>query len=1227
MKISNKRLVGVLAGLATAVGLLGAVPVAPPAVAATGDLETGLIGWWKLDETSGTVAADSSGNDRDGAVAGAASWNAGDGFTFSGGANGSGNYIDLPDDLLAGVDNVTVAFDVLVEPGLSGNWFMYNLGNAASFPNGSGYLFTTNDSSGRFRATIAEGGFATEQSVSRPTRLPTGVWKHVTYSITGGTPGAPGHAELYEDGVLVASSTTITTKPSLLGTPDGSTTLNMLGRSAYPGDGSFKGRLRDFRLYSRALDADDSAALAADVVTPAVEADAAALSLGDTSAVVADLSLPARGASATTSIAWSSSNPAVVTDAGEVTRPAHGAEPATVTLTAAVTRGGETRTKDFAVTVLPEEIDDAGKVQEALAEVELVHPDDVRGNLTLPTEGLHDTTLAWASGSPDVVTATGEVTRPPYGSDAVDVILTVTASKGEAAASRDIVVRVRPLPEEADYEGYAFAYFAGESTDDGEKIYLGASRGDDPLDYDALNDGQPVLESEFGEKGLRDPFIIRSHEGDRFYLLATDLKAYPAVDFGQAQETGSKYMEIWESTDLVHWSNQRHVKVSSDLAGNTWAPEAFYDEEAGEYVVYWASALYNTAETAGRDINSSYQRMMYATTRDFVTFSEPQVWIDVKRGTGRGMIDATVVRDDDTFYRLVKDEAFMIPRQERSTDLRATVTGSLPTTGTTSGWQLVKEKVGYGQPNPWGSTFTGGEGPTVFRDNDDPDKWYMFIDQPSYHGGQGYLAFTTDDIASGDWTSVPSADLPSSPRHGTVIPVTQDELDTLREGLQPELLVSSVDDVSVTTRAGAVPALPARVAATFGDGSSGQVDVTWDAVDPASYAEPGTFTVTGTADLGSADRPVATVTVTDADDPAVTLTDAPDGANGWWRTSPATVTVDATDATGVARVETSVDGAAWATVDGGNAEVTVGADGSHEVRARAVDVTGNTSAVVSRTVRVDTVAPVSRAAYDAARLVTIRAADETSGVDAIEYRRDGGEWTSYEGPFPAGAQGASIEYRAADVAGLVESAHTLEVPPAVADPVRTTLVAVAEQEAVRYGAAVPVSVRVVAEQGVPTGSVRALVGGRQLASAMLVDGRARFVVDTELIGAVGDQRIVVRYDGDDRYRYDEDLVTLDLAPAHSSTRVWVSGPDRRGRGAVARVRVTTDPSGVAVEQARLVLERSGEVVERVTVTLSQDGAASWSLPRLSRGRWTLEASVAGSPVLLGSSDSAVLRVR
>ena len=32
--------------------------------------------------------------------------------------------------------------------------------------------------------------------------------------------------------------------------------------------------------------------------------------------------------------------------------------------------------------------------------------------------------------------------------------------------------------------------------------------------------------------------------------------------------------------------------VSPETAGNTWAPEAYYDDELGEYVVFWASKLY-----------------------------------------------------------------------------------------------------------------------------------------------------------------------------------------------------------------------------------------------------------------------------------------------------------------------------------------------------------------------------------------------------------------------------------------------------------------------------------------------------------------------------------------------------------------------------------------------------------------------------------------------------------
>ncbi|PKH40713.1 Glycosyl hydrolases family 43 [Nocardioides alpinus] len=1212
-----------IGALALAASMGGVVAGVGPASAVEGDLTSDLVGWWKLDETSGTVAADSSGNGRNGTVAGAATWNAGDGFTFSGGASSGGNAITLPDNLLSGLEDVTVDFDVWVDPSLtSGNWFIYNLGNAATYPNGTGYLFTTNDSNNRLRSTIAENGFATEQSASRAGRVPTGQWRHITYSIDGGTPAAPGTARVYEDGVLVATNANLTTHPGLMGEPDGTTTRNVLGRSAYAGDASFKGRLRDFRIYSRALTGAEAAASAADTSTAAAEADTAALSLGDTSAVVADLTLPATGTHGST-ITWATSAASVVTATGDVTRPAYGAAAGTATLTATITRGAVARTKDFAVTVLPEEQSDEGKAQAAVAAVELVHPDDVRGNLTLPATGTSQTTFAWSSSNPAVVSSSGVVTRPAHGSAPVDVVLTVTGTLNGATATRSVPVRVQPLPAAADYEAYAFAYFAGESTDAGESIYFGASRGNDPLDYDVLNDGQPVLSSDLGTKGLRDPFIIRSAEGDRFYLLATDLKAYPAVDFGEAQETGSKYLEVWESTDLVNWSDQRHIKVSSDFAGNTWAPEAFYDEEAGEYVVYWASALYPTTDVAGRDINTSYQRMMYATTRDFVTFSDPQPWIDVRRGTGRGMIDATIVQDGDTYFRFVKDEAVMTPRQERSTDLRAPVTGSLPTTTSSPGWQLVKEQVGVGQPNPWGGTYTQGEGPTVFRDNEVEDRWYMFIDQPSYHGGRGYLAFRTDDIASGNWQSVPTADLPSSPRHGTVIPVTQAELDTMREAYQPDLLIESVTDATVTTREGTAPALPATVAAEMGDGTTEQVAVRWDAVDPASYAAPGTFTVTGTVVNGSADRPVATVTVTDAADPVVALTaGTADGDEGWWVTDPVRATATATDATGVESVSVSVDGAPWVSTSSASASALVGGDGTHTVRARALDTTGNASGVESLEVRIDASDPVTRATYDTDRMVTVRAADATSGLRRTEYRIGSGAWTTYDGPFAAGAA-RTVDYRAVDRAGNVEAPNTLALP-AVGGEVAVTSIAASGADEARFGSSVPVSVRVAGTRGVPAGTVRVVSGGRLVGSGQLVDGRVRLAVDTSVLG-VGTHDLQVRYDGSAGHAPSTTSISLRVLKVGSSTTVRVVRS--KGDRATARVRVVTDPASQSPDRVRATVLRNGKVLRSSWLDLSDAGRAHWTITPKRPGAYTVRVVTLGSGTHARSADSGRFRVR
>lgn len=79
--------------------------------------------------------------------------------------------------------------------------------------------------------------------------------------------------------------------------------------------------------------------------------------------------------------------------------------------------------------------------------------------------------------------------------------------------------------------------------------------------------------------------------------------------------------------------------------------EAYWDDELGEYVVYWARIC--TTMTIRALAPPSYNRMMYVTTlSDFITFSKPKTWIDVdRRGqAGAGSIDVTVQKEGDTYY-------------------------------------------------------------------------------------------------------------------------------------------------------------------------------------------------------------------------------------------------------------------------------------------------------------------------------------------------------------------------------------------------------------------------------------------------------------------------------------------------------------------------------------------------------------------------------------------------
>lgn len=356
------------------------------------------------------------------------------------------------------------------------------------------------------------------------------------------------------------------------------------------------------------------------------------------------------------------------------------------------------------------------QAQAALTALSITNIDDVRGNLHLPTvlnaaEEEQGLSISWTSSNPDIISADGIVTRQ---SQDTTVTLTATA-QDDSSAERTFTASVRQAvaAEAAVYEGYAFAYFTG-NTIAGEKIYLAASKGNDALQWTELNDGQPILTSTYGTKGLRDPFLIRSVEGDTFWLLATDLSIGSGTSWGDSVRTGSRYLEVWESNDLITWSAQRHVLVSPATAGNTWAPEAFYDEASGSYVVFWASDLYN--ETDVNHTGSTYHRMLIATTRDFVTFSEPTVWQDA----GMSRIDSDVIEADDVYYRFTKDEGASGTGcsdiiMEESTNLTATL----------GAWTIIDTCIGRDAGT------SAVEGPTSFKANTgdvNGEKYYLFVD-------------------------------------------------------------------------------------------------------------------------------------------------------------------------------------------------------------------------------------------------------------------------------------------------------------------------------------------------------------------------------------------------------------------------------------------------------------------------------------------------------------------
>lgn len=428
------------------------------------------------------------------------------------------------------------------------------------------------------------------------------------------------------------------------------------------------------------------------------------------------------------------------------------------------------------------------------------HIEAIRGNITLLTK-LDNAKISWKSSDSTIITdedqsgmKAGVVTRL---SEDTDVLLTATIELEGEVVTKEYKAHVLKSPapvSEDDYEGYLFGHFIGEQEANQEQIYFALS--EDGLNFHDMNGGKPVLVSNVGERGVRDPYICRSHEGDRFFLIATDLSIYNRggwfineQGYYDPSTTGSSNLVLWESTDLINWEQPKLLPVAPHNAGMAWAPEMVYNDETGEYIIFFASSIMNPDTKMKVKPNTIF----YVSTRDFVNFEGPEIFIDnqiSKDGVRREIIDTTVLKIGDTYYSASKDG----DNAEADGGIRILKTKTLLDSDS---WEKVLDldELGLNIEGLGVKGLDNGdlEGPELFlynkKDWENPNVPEYGIMMDRFQADLGYLPLKTTNIEDRDnsknsW-KILSKDEYSfdklKKRHGTIFRITKAELERIKE--------------------------------------------------------------------------------------------------------------------------------------------------------------------------------------------------------------------------------------------------------------------------------------------------------------------------------------------------------------------------------------------------------------------------------------------------------------
>lgn len=237
------------------------------------------------------------------------------------------------------------------------------------------------------------------------------------------------------------------------------------------------------------------------------------------------------------------------------------------------------------------------------------------------------------------------------------------------------------------------------------------------------------MKPEIGEqKIMRDPSMAMGPDGTFHLVWTTGWR-------------GTKGFGYSSSKDLINWSAQTSIEVMKNEPAtvNVWAPEVFYDDEEGQFIIIWASTIPFRYPKGTEEENNNH-RMYYVTTKDFKTFSEARLFMD----PGFSVIDAVIVRMNKGKYALVlKDNT----RKNRNMKIAFAEHAVGPYTGVSAAF-----------------TDNLTEGPSVVKVK---DKWLVYYDA---YGEKKYLAKATTDFKSFQDVRA-EVQVPEGHKHGTIVKV------------------------------------------------------------------------------------------------------------------------------------------------------------------------------------------------------------------------------------------------------------------------------------------------------------------------------------------------------------------------------------------------------------------------------------------------------------------------